>query len=323
MIHPEEVIDVKEWFNIDIPRKEFRALLKRNNHKAVINFTVWFLLLFGTGYVAYLSIGHWYMIPAFMFYGVIYSSDNSRHHECSHGTVFKTKWPNEFFFWLCGSMEFRDNIDFRWSHTRHHSFTSVTPIDPEELSTRPPNIGLLLIDFVFLNSGIRNILTLISHSLGRPTKKAATYVPEEDFKAMYWWARAALAPHLVAIGLSIYLGSWLPVVFFSLPKFYGYFVQWTFIILQHVGLDHNVWDQRAVCRSFKLNPFLSFIYMNMENHIEHHMYPMVPYHALPELHEKIKDDLPEPYKGLIKPLIELVPVLKRQLKDPEYVLKRG
>lgn len=140
------------------------------------------------------------------------------------------------------------------------------------------------------------IATLISHSLGRPTKKSATYVPKEDYNAMFWWARAALVPHLIAIGLSVYLGSWLPIVFYGLPKFYGHFIQWTFIILQHVGLEHNVWDHRKVCRSFNLNPFLSFIFMNMEYHVEHHMYPMVPYHALPKLNAIIKDDLPEPIR---------------------------
>ena len=32
----------------------------------------------------------------------------------------------------------------------------------------------------------------------------------------------------------------------------------------------------------------------MNYHVEHHMFPMVPYHALPRLHELIKHDLPAP-----------------------------
>lgn len=222
MIHPEEVVDVQEWFTIDIPRKEFRKLLKRDNWHGLVNFGLWFVLLGITGYLAYLSIGAWYMIPAFMLYGVIYNSNNARWHECSHGTVFKTKWLNEFFYWLCGSMEFRDNIDFRWSHTRHHSFTIINPVDPEELSPRPPRILPIILDFVFLYSGITSIWTLISHSLGRPTKKTASYVPESDYKAMFWWSRAALLPHIAAIVLSITMSSPLPIVFYSLPKFYGH-----------------------------------------------------------------------------------------------------
>jgi hypothetical protein len=43
-----------------------------------------------------------------------------------------------------------------------------------------------------------------------------------------------------------------------------------------------------------MNPVSRFIYWNMNYHVEHHMFPMVPYHALPKLHELIKHDLPTP-----------------------------
>jgi fatty acid desaturase len=43
-----------------------------------------------------------------------------------------------------------------------------------------------------------------------------------------------------------------------------------------------------------MNPVSRFIYWNMNYHVEHHMFPMVPYHALPRLHATIKDDLPPP-----------------------------
>ena len=31
-----------------------------------------------------------------------------------------------------------------------------------------------------------------------------------------------------------------------------------------------------------MNPVSRFIYWNMNYHVEHHMFPMVPYHALPQ-----------------------------------------
>ena len=34
-----------------------------------------------------------------------------------------------------------------------------------------------------------------------------------------------------------------------------------------------------------MNPISRFIYWNMNYHVEHHMFPMVPYHALPRLHD--------------------------------------
>jgi fatty acid desaturase len=60
----------------------------------------------------------------------------------------------------------------------------------------------------------------------------------------------------------------------------------------------------------------------MNYHIEHHMFPMVPFHALPKLHERIKHDLPRPYDGLIDVYKEIVPTLIRQSHDADYFLVR-
>ncbi len=62
--------------------------------------------------------------------------------------------------------------------------------------------------------------------------------------------------------------------------------------------------------------------MNMNYHIEHHMFPMVPFHALPRLHELIKDQCPPPYRGLRGAYSEIVPTLVRQLRDRTHHVVR-
>ncbi len=52
------------------------------------------------------------------------------------------------------------------------------------------------------------------------------------------------------------------------------------------------------------------------------MFPLVPYHALPKLHELVKDDCPEPYKGLADAWKEIIPALLRQRRDPSYYVER-
>ena len=52
-------------------------------------------------------------------------------------------------------------------------------------------------------------------------------------------------------------------------------------LLQHIGLADNVIDHRLNTRTVYMNPITRFIYWNMNYHVEHHMFPMVPYHALP------------------------------------------
>ncbi|TIX40818.1 MAG: fatty acid desaturase, partial [Mesorhizobium sp.] len=75
-------------------------------------------------------------------------------------------------------------------------------------------------------------------------------------------------------------------------------------------------------RTVYMNPISRFIYWNMNYHVEHHMFPMVPYHALPRLHELIKHDLPEPNPSMWHAYREVWPVLLRQLKYEDYFLKR-
>ena len=49
-------------------------------------------------------------------------------------------------------------------------------------------------------------------------------------------------------------------------------------LTQHIGLAEDVLDHRLNCRTVYINPFSRFVYWNMNYHVEHHMFPMVPYH---------------------------------------------
>jgi fatty acid desaturase len=60
----------------------------------------------------------------------------------------------------------------------------------------------------------------------------------------------------------------------------------------------------------------------MNYHVEHHMFPMVPYHALPRLHQAVKADCPPPYPNTIVAYREIIAALYRQMRDPRYFVKR-
>ena len=82
----------------------------------------------------------------------------------------------------------------------------------------------------------------------------------------------------------------------------------------------DVRDHRLNTRTVHLNPVFSFLYINMNYHIEHHMFPMVPYHALPRLHEEMKPYCPAPYKGVVDTYREIIPALWRQRKEPDWYI---
>ena len=57
----------------------------------------------------------------------------------------------------------------------------------------------------------------------------------------------------------------------------------------------------------------------MNYHIEHHMFPMVPYHALPELHEELQAlHAAAILRACFDAYREIIPALWRQRKEPDW-----
>jgi fatty acid desaturase len=103
---------------------------------------------------------------------------------------------------------------------------------------------------------------------------------------------------------------------------YGAWVHVMTGLTQHAGLPENVLDHRLNCRTVYMNPVLRFIYWNMNYHVEHHMFPMVPYHRLQELHEEMRKFCPPPYPGVIAAYREIIPAILRQVKEPGWSIER-
>ena len=129
-----------DWYRPDIPRKELKALMARGNGRGLADFGLWATMLCLSGYVAYRSAGTYWVIPAFLLYGTIYSSCDARWHECAHGTPFRTRWMNEAFYFLCSLMNMKEGTYTRWSHTRHHTETIMVGLDPEIQVMRPADL---------------------------------------------------------------------------------------------------------------------------------------------------------------------------------------
>jgi len=311
-----------DWYRPDIPRKELKQLMARGDGKGLANFSLWLACLAGSGYFAYASVGSDWVLPAFFLYGTIYSSCDARWHECAHGTPFRTRWLNEAFYLLSSIMNMKEGTYMRWSHTRHHTETIMVGLDPEIQVMRPANLGRVLLDFFWIPDAIQMFRTMISHAFGVPTKEAQDFVPRSEWRKMFWWSRCYLLVYGGMAAWSISIRSWLPLLFFPLARFYGGWLHQIFSLTQHAGLAENVRDHRLNTRTVEMNPVFCFLYFNMNYHIEHHMFPMVPFHALPKLHERIRGVLPHTYFGLIDAFQEIVPALLRQSKDESYFVLR-
>lgn len=311
------------WYVSPVPRARMRELLERRDQPAIRDTLLWFALLFLFGLGGCLLWGTWWAVLFFGVYGVLYASvSDSRWHESSHGTAFKTDWMNNTLYEIASFMVRRESVPWRWSHTRHHSDTIIVGRDPEIAVPRPADLKAISLLFFNLAVAVKYVRTVALHCIGRITPEERTYIPETEFPKVFSRARIYVLIYAGLIGLSIFAHSFLPLMLFVLPNFYGTWLTVIYGLTQHAGLAENVLDHRLNCRTVYMDRLHRYLYWNMGYHVEHHMFPLVPYHALPKLHELIKADCPAAYHGLIEAYREIIPALLRQAKDPYYFVQR-
>ena len=313
-----------EWYKCDIPRARLKELVKRKDGPAIRDTAIWALSFLVTGGLASYLYPGWWSVPFFLAYGVLYgSSTDSRWHECGHGTAFRTLWMNDVVYNVACFMIMREPTVWRWSHSRHHTDTIIVGRDPEIAVMRPADILKIASLFFAIPQTWGTIKKLFLHASGRYDPEEITFIPEMEQHKIVSTARIWLAIHAAVILLALYLGSWLPVLLIGpLPTMYGAWLHVVTGLTQHGGLAEDVLDHRLNSRTVYMNPLLRFLYWNMNYHVEHHMFPMVPYHALEALHREIKDDLPPPCRSVLEAYREIIPAIWRQRTDPAYHLVR-
>lgn len=310
-----------QWFACKVDRQEMKQMMKRSDKEALMHLGLWLLLLAATGVIAFLTWGTLWCVPAFIAYGVLYSTSDHSAHELSHGTPFKTKWLNTLFYQLTSFMTLHEPVYWRWSHARHHTDTVIVGRDREIAFPRPTRMFMIFLDFFFLPSGITEILRTVRHALGNLSAESRSFVPESEIRKVIFCSRVFVLIFLATIAWCFAIGSILPAMFIVLPRFYGAFLSQLFDITQHAGLAEDVLDHRLNTRTVYFNPVFKFLYMNMNYHVEHHMFPMVPFHALPQLHATIKTQSAPACPSLWAAYRDIIPALLMQRHNPRHTIQ--
>jgi MocE subfamily Rieske [2Fe-2S] domain protein len=319
----EQGLAEADWYQCSVPREVLRSLLERRDGPAIRDTILWFALIFGSAYATF-ALRHtiWFIFPYLIYCALYATTSDSRWHETSHGTAFKTSWMNNLLYEIASFMVMREATIWRWSHNRHHSDTIIVGRDPEIAVPRPPSIKTILLTFFGIAGYPKYFKQIILHSLGRISAAEKTFIPETEFWKVFLRARIYLAIYAAVLVLAIETRSFLPLLFVGLPNLFGTWLMVVYGMTQHAGLAENVLDHRLNCRTVYMNPINRYLYWNMNYHVEHHMFPLVPYHALHRLHEAVKDDCPTPYPGLFAAWSEIIPAVLKQVKDPAYHVKR-
>ena len=303
------------WYRHKVALGEIRALMEKSDGRAMLDTVIWLGSMVILAGVAVTLWPSWWSTPFWLAYGVLYgSASDARWHECGHNTAFKTTWMNSVVYHIASFMLIRSPLVWRASHVRHHTDTIIVGRDPEIVAMRPPDLLRLflnvfgLVDFYYL------VMRMFLHASGSIDRQEAVYLRKQNYSKVFLVARTWLLIYALTIGCAFWMSSILPVMLIGLPRLYGAWHHVMTGVLQHLGLAENVSDHRLNTRTVLMNPISRFIYLNMNYHIEHHMFTMVPYYKLPALHEMIKHDLPPPEPSILAAFRKLIPVLVKQLR---------
>ena len=312
------------WYHTDIARKDMKALMKREDQPAIRDTVILFSAMTIFVVLGVALWPSWWSAPFWLAYGVLYGSAmDSSWHECGHGTPFRTAKYNDWVYQIASFCMVRNPVTWRWGHARHHTDTVIVGRDPEIVAMRPPALFRILLNFFGILDAFQGWKTMVQNAFGHLDPEAASYIPQSEQPKVFRTARIWVAIYAVVLLLAVATQSILPLMIIGLPRLYGAWHHVMTGILQHAGLADNVIDHRLNSRTVYMNPISRFIYWNMNYHVEHHMFPMVPYHRLPELHAAIKHDLPAPNPSIWQAYKEVWPILKRQLTYHDEFLMRS
>ena len=251
-------------------------------------------------------------LAASLLLGIILSVPSyALSHECAHGTAFRSRWLNETCLWIGSLLYFEEPYHRRYSHTRHHTYTWHVDKD----SQMPFDTPMTLKGWLFEISGLALVIyeakVFARNALGKFSTQTREFTPESALGRLKWGARACLMFY-ATLGILLTSGETWVWTYLLLPRLLGGPVMLLFTLLQHVELKENSPSILESTRSFTTSAVGRWLYMDMNNHIEHHLYPQVPFYALDKLRRTLKAQVPLPDKGFWRLNIEVLSVVVRR-----------
>jgi fatty acid desaturase len=297
---------------ITLERRTLKTLCRRSDLPGLIYIVKWAAALLISGYGVYVALGTVWVSPAVLVYGTILSVPvYAMSHETAHGTAFRSRWLNETVMWICALLYLEEPLHRRYTHTNHHTYTWHVGKDSQMPFDTPMTFPIWLAEvsgFALTRSHVRILAQLAS---GHYTDTMKSVIPEDEFPRLRRNAWCFIGIYC-AIGIALSLGATYLWWFLILPTLLGRSVMLFMTLIQHVEMAENSPSILNSTRSCRSNPLASFLYMNMENHVEHHLYPQVPFFALPALRRELKDHLPTPDPGFWQTNLEVLSVVIRR-----------
>jgi fatty acid desaturase len=220
------------------------------------------------------------ILPLYLLAGASLHGISLFTHEAVHGTLMENRALNAIFGSLCAIPVLQNFSAYRVLHLQHHQHLGDEG-DPDHYSNYTRWTWM-----VFLMNWLRLII-------GYPVY--ITAIPLLGFKHGDTRARLGILAEVLATILLVGLVVW------SIPLFWllhGWIIPMIFIntlvnirgMSQHTLLEHASDTVRGT-RSILTGPLVRFFMCNENYHLEHHLFPGVPWHHLPKVHAALEPEL--------------------------------
>lgn len=203
-------------------------------------------------------------------------------HEAIHGNLFRVRWMDRWASVLLGAPAFFSGSAYRVNHLLHHWYNR-TEDDPDEFTNLTRNRSLL--SAAFYAWGVIGMPVYLIHvpvnalRRGTPRDRADVLLEYGLILALYAGVLAMAIRH---DALPMLLHGWLVPA--TVAAMFGNVRGWA----EHaMTLPGNPLTQTRTVRS---NALVSLLMCNLNYHLEHHLFPAMPWYNLPRLHHLLEED---------------------------------
>jgi fatty acid desaturase len=262
-----------------IGRAELKRLSERSDAPGTRQLGLHIALLAATGALIALSFGTIWLVPALFVHGVALVFLFAPLHETIHRTAFHNRLLNDVTAFVIGVLLVLPREYFRAFHFAHHRFTQEAATDPELATPKPATVGQFLwcvSGVPYWIAGFRGLIQRAAGILREPF-----YATERLRHSVILEARWVLTIYAAALIGSIAAESTLLLWYWIIPALLGQPVLRLYLLCEHSACPRSP-DMLENSRTTYTNGLVRFLAWNMPYHAEHHAWPSIPFHALPQ-----------------------------------------
>lgn len=274
--------------------EERTRLTARSDRKGLAHLAVHWGLIVALGALIAIKVPLWWalMLPQ----GILIVFLFTLLHEAVHKTPFRSEWLNDAAARVSGFLLILGADWFRYFHFAHHRHTQDPDNDPELASPKPETAWQYVVHVSGLPVYWAEAKGLVGNALGRGK---AAYVPARGEARVRREAVAMLALYAVLAGLSVWRETAVLAWVWIVPALLGQPFLRLYLLAEH-GRCPYVANMLENSRTTATNRIVRFLAWNMPYHAEHHAYPSVPFHRLPEFHAIVEAHLKQTEDGYVR-----------------------